>query len=244
MTIAVLRNGIWCIIYPMKRVYAGIATIFLPALLFFAAISHGQSPPEREIILSWQALNFFPANYKGKPLATPFSPVRVGVELIENGKFVDISQYSITWRLDNAFLGKGINLKETSFLVKKSPGDSHFVHVSVEKDGIKNESSIRIPVSPQTIVVDIPYPGHTIKADVENPIRAIPYFFNVQSLNEISFYWQVNERKEGGGSNNTLILKTGVPQTNDQRVIEITASAQNNKNLLEFAKSKVWLNVE
>jgi len=227
----------------MKRAYAGIATILLPAFLFFAAVSHGQSSPEREIILSWQALNFFPANYKGKPLATPFSPVRIGAELIENGRFVDISQYSIVWKLDNKLLKSGVGLKETSFRVQKTAGDFHIIQVVMEKDGIKIDSSMLIPVSSQTIVVDIPHPGNTIKSNTENPVQAVPYFFNIRSLRDISFYWQVNDRKEGGGSNNTLLLKTGTPQTNDQKVIEITASAQNNENPLEFAKSKVWLNV-
>lgn len=240
---------IWVIImyniYTMKRFSIGFVAA-LSFLSFFVMIfvSQGQTPPQREVLLSWQALNFFPANYEGKPLASPFSPIKVGVEMIENGKLADLSQASISWRLDNKFLKNGVGLKDILFRVQKNKGDFHIVQVSIDRNNIKTEGSILISIVPQTIVVEIPYPGNTVRSNIENSIQAIPYFFNIKSLKDLSFYWQINDRKEGGGTNNTLILKTGEPQTNSQRIIELTASAQNNENPLEFAKIKTWLNVK
>ena len=225
----------------MKRYFLIIFAIGV-SISFLSA--GAQTAPQREIILSWRALNFFPANFEGKALASPFSPVLVGVEAVENGKFVDISQMPVSWKLDNKFLQSGTGLKEVLFRVQKNKGDFHIVQVSIGKNGAGGEESILIPIAPQTIVVELPYQGNSISPNIENTIKAIPYFFNIQALNDLSFFWQVNNTKEGGNSNNTLILKTGTPQVKSQNTIEITASAQNNENPLEFAKTKVWINVK
>jgi len=222
--------------------------VFLPIMVVcfgFFGVVNGQTPaPQQEIILSWQALNFFPANFEGKALASPFSPILISVEATENGKFTDLSQSSISWKMDNKFLQSGIGLKEVLFRVEKNKGDFHIIQVSIEKNGMKSQESVLIPIAPQTLIVDLPYEGNVISSNIENTIKAIPYFFNIKTLNELSFFWQINDRKEGGKSNNTLILKTSAPQTKSQSVIEITASAQNNENPLEFAKTKVWLSVK
>lgn len=228
----------------MRRNFLVIFFVVIAACFGFFYTTHSQTAPQREIILSWRALNFFPANFEGKALASPFSPILVGVEVVENGKFVDVSKDQILWRLDNKFLQSGIGLKEVIFRTQKNNGDFHIVQVSIGKNGDGGEESMLIPVSSQAIVVELPYQGNSIAPDVENTIKAIPYFFNIQTLNELSFFWQINSIKKGGNSNNTLILKTGVPQVKSQNIIEITASAQNNENPLEFAKTKVWLNVK
>jgi hypothetical protein len=222
-------------------IFLGVIALCLAS---FNVTQSQTAAPQEEVILSWQALNFFPANFEGKALASPFSPILASVEVIENGKFTDLSQSSISWKIDNKFLQSGVGLKEVLFRIQKNKGDFHIIQVSIEKNGKKSQGSVLIPIAPQTIVVELPYSGNTIFSNVENTIKAIPYFFNIKTLNELSFFWQINERKEGGKDNNVLILKTSAPQTKSQSLIEITSSAQNNTNPLEFAKTKIWLNVK
>lgn len=198
--------------------------------------------PITQIIITWRANNFYPADYKGKALAAPNTPITVGAEIIQNNKFADSSKASFIWYVDEKLISRGDGLKEAMFTANKPVGDSHFVMVSVKLDGKTIENSVRIPVERPIVVVDLPLPGSITRAGSEILIRAVPFFFNVPSLDDLKFSWQVNDQKTEG--KDSLLLKIGAPQTQSQKIIRIDSFVQNLRDLLEFGRVKSQLFVE
>ena len=214
------------------------------AVLAFVLIFGGvlaQTPPQ--IILTWQANNFYPSDYPGKAVASPDSSVTVAAEVLLNSKLLDLSQADFTWLADDKIAGRGKNLKEVSFQTKKTAGDSVFVRVIIEIGEETLENSIRIPTERPVVVIDAPLPDRGIASGGAVTLRAMPYFFSVSSLEDLEFLWRVNDMERGGEGRNLITLNVGSPQTEGQRTIRITSSVQNKKNLFEFSNGKIELNV-
>ena len=198
---------------------------------------------ENQIIITWQANNFYPSDYKNKALATPNTPITVAVELVSNNKLIDLSKTNITWFLDENLLTKGIGLKETTFTIKKAVGDSYFLRVSLALKNSVIDNSIEIPVSKQILVIKTGLPEGKIKTNTTLFLEAVPYFFNVSRLTELSFSWLINGSRTNAGSDNFLSLEIGTPAAG-QNQVDITAAAQNILNRLEFTRSNTKLLVE
>ncbi len=223
--------------------YFRILFIFSVVLCLTAmSTSYAQSTKQGDIILSWRAINFFPADFTGKAAASPFSPVEASVSFVENGKIQDISKSLISWKLDNKYLASGTGMQNATFNVQKSKGDFHILSVSISQNSSELKESIIIPVGQQTIIIELPFPGNTIPSGNESTITAIPYFFNISSLKDISFFWQINNDKKSGS--NTISLNSSASNISNQKIIEVTASAQKNNNPMEFAKTKSWLKLK
>ncbi len=197
-----------------------------------------------QVILTWQANNFYPADYTGKALATPNTPVTVSTEILRDGKLIDLSKGTFTWYVDEKLLNRTQGLKEILFTVKKPVGDSHFIRVTIQSGNDFFESSIRIPVSQQIVVLESPYPNNIVRAGSQAVLQAMPYFFNIPSFQDLTFSWQINDGERGGnGSDNQLVLNIGTPQTPNQDKLRITTFVQNENNLLEFANERLRLTI-
>ncbi len=215
----------------------------LAFMVLFSAVTFAQNQKNTaQIIITWQANNFYPANYLSKALVTKDTQVIVSAEVVEQNKFVDLSKTNLTWYVDDEIKNSGQNIKEIAFAAQKPEGDSHFVRVTVEKVGGRDlETSIRIPVSRHLIVLETPYPDQLIRTETKTQIQAVPYFFNISSLTDLNFSWQVNDKSLETGNDNQLFLNLGRPKTNEQREIQIHVSVQNQRNQLEFAEMRAKL---
>lgn len=216
--------------------------LFVIAFIVFVFLPY-PTRAENQIIITWQANNFYPADYPNKALATPNTPVTVAVELVSDNKLVDLSKINITWFLDENLLTRGVGLKETTFTVKKSVGDSYFLRVSLAMKNSTIDNSIRIPINDPVLVIKTSLPERKTKANTTLSLEAIPYFFNVSRLTDLSFSWLINGSRTNAGSDNFLSLEVGAPATG-QNQVDITAAAQNILNPLEFVRSKLNLLVE
>lgn len=211
-------------------------------LLFSEALAQNKND-NAQIILTWQANNFYPANYKGKAMATQGTPVTISAEILINNKLIDLSQTVFVWYVDDEIKNSGQNIKEIAFAAQKPEGDSHFVRVTVEVGGRDLETSIRIPVSKRLIVLETPYPDRLVRTETKAQIQAVPYFFNISSLADLNFSWRVNDKSLETGNDNQLILNFGEPKINEQREIQIHVSVQNQRNQLEFAEMRTKLTI-
>ncbi|MCP6720114.1 MAG: hypothetical protein KJI72_02180 [Patescibacteria group bacterium] len=230
-----------------KNNYRLTATNYkLLVLLFvsFLLITKTDAQTPGQVILTWQANNFYPADYTGKALATPNTPVTISAEVLRDGKLVNLSEGTFTWYVDEKFLNRAQGLKEIFFAVKKSAGDSHFIRVAIQLGNSFFESSIRIPVSKQIVVLESPYSNNLVRAGSQAVLQAIPYFFNIPSFQDLTFSWQINnDERKGSGNDNQLVLNIGTPQTPDQDVIRITTLVQNKNNPLEFSNERIQLTI-
>jgi hypothetical protein len=194
-------------------------------------------------IITWQADSFYPADYKGKAPAVFDSTVSVSLTILENGRTVDTSSSEIIWYLDNKFFKKGIGLTEVAFTIDKTKGGEHFLRAVVSMPEESLEKSVTIPVGSRELVINNPRPSNLIKFGEKVVLEAVPYFFNVTSLDYLSFFWSVDNvlRKEERTS--SLILNTGASESLKGADVLITAQAANKNKPIESAKSNLELSI-
>jgi len=193
-----------------------------------------------QTILTWAANNFYRADFGGKTLVTPGTPLTVSAEVLQNGKITDLSEASFIWYIDEKLQSRGEGLKEISFTANKTVGDDYFVRVNIRSGENVFESSVRIPISSPVLVLRNPNPNGLIKSGEKAQITAVPYFFNINLFQGLEFFWQVDSGtiKESGNDNN-LTLNTGNAQPG--KTIQITGTARNKNNSLETAVSRIKL---
>jgi len=201
-----------------------------------------QDSPESQIILTWQANNFYPADYKGKAAATLNSPISVSALMIKDEKIVDTSGNEFFWYLDNKFFNKGIGLDRINFNVEKLKGDSYSVRVRIEAGEERVEKIITIPVMEQELVIKNPRPSRFIKLGEVVELTAIPYFFNVNSFDDLSFFWSINSLNQKNQRSNRLILTDRVEMFKGADVL-ITGVVANRDNQMESARSNLNLSI-
>ncbi len=203
-------------------------------------LSAAQAQTSPQVILTWQANNFYPADYAGKAFATPKTPVSVSAEVLRNNRFVDISKADFTWLVDEKLVASGAGLKEMVFNVSKAPGDSHFVRVSIKLNNENFENALRVPVTKPVLVLEAAYPNALVRAGDKATVEAIPYFFNISSLQNLVFSWQVGEgNQQESGSDNKLVLNVGA--ATGAQSLTISGSVRNANDLLEFANDRIRL---
>ena len=194
-----------------------------------------------QVLLTWQADNFYPADFGGKAAATTGTPITVSAEVIQNGKLADLSKATFIWYVDEKLQSRGENLKETTFNVSKLVGDSYFVRVNIQSsEGGVFENSIRIPVSKPLVVLESPYPNQLVKSGEKAEVTAVPYFFNISNFQGLDFFWRIdNGPTQESGNDNQLILNTGNAAAG--QIIQITGTARNANNVIETATSRTRL---
>lgn len=221
-----------------KRIHIIISLALLASL---AVISHSSAETVTgQVVITWQANNYFPADFAGKSLPAPHTEMTASVEFIQNNKLADVSGADIRWFLDDEFLRSGAGLKTVSFYTPQE--DDGYASLRAEittKDGIFQDS-IQIPIVSPEIVVNYRTPVSAIQPNSQVTFYAIPFSFSIQSPDDITFFWSVNGTQTDT-KKRVLSLNVGTPQTASQNNIQISVSAQNNLNTIEIAKTILTL---
>jgi hypothetical protein len=178
-----------------KRVIA--VTIFsLGLVLFYPAgisLTHAQTASSPTFLVTWKAINsYVPSFYRGKALPSYGSKITASLELISNGKVIDISGQTIYWYLNEVLVGGGTGVQQVTFSPFGLPPNSLTLNVELPQyNGQYLTHSIQIPLVSPVSVIYAPYPNNTFST---NPItlNALPYFFNTASAADLSYSWSVN----------------------------------------------------
>ena len=214
--------------------------------------------PNFDFIISWRAVNYVPADFNGKILPSKNSPIQISFDILDldNGKFVDIAQQQIEWYLNDKLLKSGIGLKSISF-----PANSRYEHpieivipnYNDDKynkggyNGAELNAVTSIPAASPKIVINAPYPNKTIPIG-ENLFQALPYFFNINTLNQLKIGWNIDGTEyynDQANRQDILNLSTDTQgQAAEGANISIQASAQNILNQLELAKDYINLDIK
>lgn len=209
-------------------------------LLLAPFIVSGQTT--NPLIITWQANNYFPADYPGKALVTPNTLVIASVELIKDNKLTDTTGADIRWYLDDKIIASGAGLKTVSFPASQQQNGYQTLRVSLRigNDPFENSSQIRI-VQP-TVVINFPSLEKTVKAGSQITLRAIPFFFNAGSLQSITFDWLINNQRIVG-EGNKITVNVGTPQSVYQNSIPVSVTVQNSENPYEFNRGFIMLSI-
>lgn len=216
--------------------------IFIVLSTFSPLNVHAQTgtPAKPDVIFSWKAQNYYPSDYSGKALPTANTSVTISAEFLLNNVVQDTRKTLFTWYVNERVIERGTGLKEIRVPIRKDGKSEYFVRLIVSASNTTFETSTVIPIVPYSVVLDTPYPN--LKASPESVVRiqAIPYFFNIDSLNNLKFVWEVNGMREIREGNNQIAINVGgLPENSSRNSIQIEVIVQNVKNLLEFATKKI-----
>ncbi|MCL4404219.1 hypothetical protein M1432_02665 [Patescibacteria group bacterium] len=194
------------------------------------------------VIITWQAQNYFPADFPGKASVTPGSPVKASVEELSGNRLVNLGQAQVSWFVNDNLIQSGVGLKSIIFTASPDPTGLVNIRVQVQTGSGSNTSSISITASPPFAVIDYPAVQKNIPSGGKIVFTAWPYFFNVSSLSDLKFTWQLNGQTVTS-SGNQLTLDIGTPQSSSQQMLPVTLTTQNIQNPLEFSRTVNVFNI-
>jgi len=164
--------------------------------------------------------------------------------LISSNGFVNSSGKEFIWRVNDRFFDKGIGLDKISFEIEEVRGFNYSISVLV-RDGERDyQKSITIPVRAQDVVVEVPYPNNILKRGEEVILSSIPYFFSVESFDELEFSWSINNVSRGDQKDNNVVLDVGGDQTLVGQRVSIRSFVTNRFNPNEGAEAIKFLTIQ
>jgi hypothetical protein len=222
----------------MKTRFVTLFILFLlaSALPGVFLSTHAQTPSAQPI-LSWQAQNFFPSDFQGKPLPTENTRVLVSLTALRGGAFVDLSRTSIRWYVDSTAVSRGVGLTDISFVVTKHQGDFHYVRASIEwPNADPQDTAVQVPVTERFIVLGGVPTNTLLSPSIDITLEAFPYFFNIASLGDLNFYWTVNGKRVSGVLGNAVTLTVPTADPVNGGSLSASVVAQGKRDLLEYGK--------
>jgi hypothetical protein len=203
-----------------------------------------------DVDILWEALNYTPANYKGKSLATSGSLIRITALPY----FPESSSKLIyEWQIDYKNLPDVSGMGKNSFVFKSADiynKNKIGLTVSNYNRSIVAQKSIDIEILAPKLVFYEESPLEGVKynkaltGDIQMEqgeiiIRAEPYFFSLGDLEKISYEWMMNgEKIIPEEFTNVLSLRKG--ETSGRSLIELKAS--NPSNVLQYADNSLGIN--
>ena len=173
--------------------------IILTIGCFLTAVSQINAQTAPEFIVSWKAGSFAPSDYSGKIFPTKNTLVEIGFDLIDENKFVNLSNYTIYWFLDGKLIKKGKGLKGIDFKTTQLNND-HLARITiVNYKGNDLDKTVLIPVVSPEVVINLPYPNNEPVKEGQIIFQALAYFFNVSKLTDLNFDWSMDNQKISKG---------------------------------------------
>ncbi len=209
--------------------------IFFLNFLWSAAQTSGS-----QFLITWRAESYAPPDFNGKILPAANSLITAALELIQNGKIIDLSGQTIYWYANNEVMSGSVGVQRISFLAPKTAGGAVTLRVSVPDYGGGLFQTIDIPVARPEAVIASPFPDGRVSSR-SITLAAYPYFFNIQDPRALAFSWNVNgEVPENSGDPQTLHISLG-PTVSDGTTISVRLGIQNPASVFEGAQKNVNL---
>ena len=206
--------------------------------------------PQFDYLISWRAVNYVPADYQGKILPAKNSTIEASFDVLDNGKFVDISKQNIVWYLNNNLLKSGVGLKTVRFSAAQNTDQVLDITIPNYQDAKYKIADvgtlITVPISSPQIVINAPYPGKAIRIG-DNLFQALPYFFNITNPNQLKISWDVDGAQTAGQQGNADILNlTSATQGSaaEGANVGIKVTAQDQADIFSFAQHYINLDIK
>lgn len=213
-----------------KKLFLTLAGILV------ASSAMAQTAPK--FLVSWKAQNYVPGFYSGRVLPSKDSLITIGFDIVNSNRLVDVSKYGVSWYMDGKNIDSGIGKKSVSVI---NPGTQPTIRIEISgysEDDLVH--SFTLPtVKPETVIDSRNPSGLTSLG--ENIFEALPYFFNSNSLRNISIRWDIDGRIVNGNPENPefIVLDFSSEATPSQTKIGLSAFAQNIQSQFEFAAKKI-----
>lgn len=196
--------------------------LVLSAITIIAATCVGTSSnasaqsAKTQLLVTWQAGTYAPDGFSGKVMPAADSRILIGVDLIDLGKRVDLSQYKVYWYVNENFYQGAAGLTRINLTAPHIIGESSItVRVLIKDYGAGIGKTITIPVVSPEVIIQSSAPSLAAGAAPFN-LRAYPYFFNVQDPSQLSFNWSLNG--ENVGAQNPLLVTKEMAEKGPSRI--------------------------
>lgn len=204
------------------------AFVFISSSLFLIKTTPSQAATNPTFLITWKASNsYIPSFYQGKALPSYGSKVTASLELVSNGKVIDVSGQTIYWYLNGTLIGGGVGIQQVTFTPFGEPPSSLILSVDLPQyNGHDLAHEISLPFSDPVAVVYAPYPRGAFST---NPVavNALPFFFNTLSATNLSFAWAVNGQS-GTNTENPQQAQVTLPQgTQSGTALDISLTIRN-----------------
>ncbi len=221
--------------------------ILLSAFYFLLSGSVFAQTAAPQFLVSWQAQSYAPGWYQGKIFPTKGTPVTINFELIDKGKIVDLSKTAVRWYINDELVkneDNGLGIKSLRFNMSDYAGQETEIRIAIpDYKGSQLDSITRVPSKAPEVVIKNAYLGQRIQVG-DNSFEAAPYFFNVNSLNNLSFDWLANGEKTNNYADTPWSLKLNIDsQAPLGYEINLRAVVSNLLNQLEFASRDLQLTI-
>lgn len=228
-----------------------ICFLFCAIFCFLFAISTQGQSSETEIILSWSTDTYTPLGYRGKALLSQKS----SVEVVANVFSQEVNPREITyqWFLDGREQKNASGEGRQIFEFKMGEGSTQkSVGLQIRnKDGLALRQPLNLILKPQkpevvlkTNALLLEYfgniPKYQVSSDKKINFTAQSYFFNIKSIEELSYQWEIGGEKAiqtDENNPNMFILKVG--QLTNSFTRNMSIKTENKNNPLQKARLTV-----
>ena len=228
----------------MKKMHMGKHTPFLVLaafVIFFALFSKFAAAAGPELLITWRAKSYVPPDYSGKILPTANSEMTASLEVINQGRVVDISGQTIYWYVNGNLISNGKGVQTVTFHTPNSLPNVATIKAELPfYSGGDLLSEVSIPVVPPEAVIEAAYPNSSFYGGTAEA-KAFPYFFNVSTANDLIFSWSVNGQIPTSSENPSILSVNSDPNMPVGSTLLIALDIQNQTNPLEAASKIVSL---
>jgi hypothetical protein len=186
--------------------------IFSGIFSFLLGGAHAQTASSPQFLVTWKASgSYVPSFYQGKALPTLGSKITASVELISNGRLVDLSSQNIYWYEDEVLVGGGQGVQQVTFPPFGTPPSSLILDVEIPQSDLGYLThTVDIPFVNPMAVIESPYPDQEFST---NPltVQGIPFFFDATSSDNLLYGWSVNGQT-GTNTENPNLAEITLPQ--------------------------------
>lgn len=228
------------------RIKISIAWILALLIVPFFAFAQTVSLAAPELMLTWQAENFAPAEFRGKIFPVKGSRITVALNLIEDNRIADISRTEVRWFVDNNLVSAGTGAQLFEYRIPQGATDEIRLRAQLPNHrGAIIEKEIIIPIASPEVILQSKHPNNETPRG-EITLKAIPYFFNTQQLAHISLQWLVNNQPPEIGEEIEALdeINITVPEgTPAGSRIDIRVIAKNIMQETEFAIRSLLLTI-
>lgn len=233
-------------------VFTRLGIVIVITFLFAGSFSYAQtqsnSTPSSSarLVLTWKANTLYPSDYTGKAFPGARSSITASVEGYSGGKWIDLSHASVTWLLDDKVIGRGVGMRELMFKIPERPDSVLTLRAKavLPSPELTLESVSSIPVMGPQVVLNTPFPSQTVAAQSRFTVEAIPYFWNIETINDILFSWTANDTQKNSLGERAISLTVGTPSNDFEKNLLVTVLLQNPKLPTEFAKQTTQLEIQ
>lgn len=199
------------------------------AILFYTPAARAQTTVQP--LITWKTTgSYIPSFYQGKAFPTYGSKITASIEIISEGKIANLQSQTIYWYVNGTLIGGGAGVQQITFPVIGASPNVQILKASLPSwSGGSIAPSVQIPMVNPVAVIYSPYPGGEFSASTISA-KALPYFFNISSPNDLSYTWSANGQ-DGSNTENPDTAQIILPQgTQSGTNVNVGLTISNNKD--------------